>query len=43
MGWKTDKEYFERAIEISREALETGNDGFGCLLADKILENEGGI
>ena len=35
MGWKTDKEYFERAIEISREALETGNDGFGCLLVDE--------
>ena len=35
MGRKTDKEYFERAIEISKEALETGNDGFGCLLVDE--------
>ena len=35
MGWKTDREYFERAVEISKEALKTGNDGFGCLLVDK--------
>ena len=35
MGWKTDKEYFKRAIEISKEALRTGNDGFGCLLVDE--------
>lgn len=32
MVWKNDEYYFKRAIEVSRGALETGNDGFGCIL-----------
>ncbi|GAA0181707.1 nucleoside deaminase [Clostridium sediminicola] len=32
MAWKTDECYFKKAIEVSREALDTGNDGFGCIL-----------
>lgn len=35
MTWKKDEVYFHRAIELSKTALATGNDGFGCVMVDE--------
>lgn len=35
MAWKDDVYYLRRAVEISKLALDTGNDPFGCVLVDQ--------
>lgn len=35
MAMLTDTIYFQRAIQLSKTALDTGNDGFGCVIVDQ--------
>jgi tRNA(Arg) A34 adenosine deaminase TadA len=34
MAWQDDSFYLRKAVEVSKKALETGNDAFGCILVD---------
>lgn len=34
MSWREDLYYLRKAVEVSKQAVETGNEPFGCLLAD---------
>ena len=34
MSWMSDQYYFEKAVKISQQALDTGNEPFGALLVD---------
>lgn len=34
MAWKTDIYYLKKAIKLSKEALNSGNDGFASILVD---------